>query len=144
MRRRRAISKWQLATSNQPTPKIGFRDSEVWLAANCFCKNLEAARSFRRGIMERWLFSALLLLLAIAVMVVNKLTVCSWMRRKNPAATISIVGGWLGAVACGLSPSPLLTKLWWAPTVLDILGAPYLLILAWLGIREIISAEEAV
>jgi hypothetical protein len=35
-----------------------------------------------------------------------------------------------------------LNKLWWAPTVLDILGVPYLLILAWAGIREIMRTEE--
>jgi hypothetical protein len=81
--------------------------------------------------------------LAVAVMVVNKLMVCSWMRRKNPAATISVIGGWLGAIACGLSPSPLLNKLWWAPAALDVIGAPYLLILAWTGIREMMNAEDA-
>lgn len=94
------------------------------------------------GITGHWLLSGLLMTLAIVVMVINKLTVCSWMRRRNPAATISIIGGWLGAIACGLSPSAILNKLWWAPTVLDILGVPYLLILAWTGIREIMRAEE--
>ncbi len=93
------------------------------------------------GTTGRWLPFSLVMTLAIAVMVVNKLSVCSWMRRKNPAATISIIGGWLGAVACGLSPLPLLHKLWWAPTVLDIIGAPYLLILVWMGFREIMRAE---
>jgi len=94
------------------------------------------------GITGRWLLPGLLMTAAIGVMVVNKLSVCSWMRRKNPAATVSIIGGWLGAAACGLSPSPLLNKLWWAPTVLDVIGVPYLLILAWMGVREIMSAEE--
>jgi hypothetical protein len=94
------------------------------------------------GITGHWVASGLLMALAVAVMVFNKLMVCSWMRRKNPAATISIVGGWLGAIACGLSPSPLLNKLWWAPAALDVIGAPYLLILAWTGIREIMRVEE--
>lgn len=95
------------------------------------------------GITGHWVASGLLMTLAVAVMVFNKLMVCSWMRRKNPAATISIIGGWLGAAACGLSPSPLLNKLWWAPAALDVIGAPYLLILALTGIREIVSAEDA-
>jgi hypothetical protein len=94
------------------------------------------------GITGRWAASSLLMLLAIAVMVINKLTVCSWMRRKNPAASISVIGGWLGATACRLSPSPQLNRFWWAPMALDIIGAPYLLILAWAGIREIMRAEE--
>jgi|SRR5215471_18161874 len=89
----------------------------------------------------QWIEFGLVMTLAVAVMIFNKLTVCSWMRRKNPAATISIIGGWLGAIACGLSPSPLLNKLWWAPALLDVIGAPYLLILAWAGIREIMRAE---
>jgi hypothetical protein len=90
----------------------------------------------------RWSIACLLFLLAMAVMVFNKLTVCSWMRRKNPAATISVIGGILGAVACEASPSAWVNHLWWAPTVLDIFGAPYLLILMWVGIREIMSVEE--
>jgi hypothetical protein len=93
------------------------------------------------GITGRWVAFGLVMTLAVAAMVFNKLTVCSWMRRKNPWATVSVIGGWLGAVACGLSPSPLLNKLWWTPAALDILGAPYLVILAWTGIREIMSAE---
>ncbi len=80
--------------------------------------------------------------LAVTVMAFNKLTVCSWVRRHNPAATISIIGGLLGAAACEASPSLLVKQLWWAPTMLDILGAPYLLVLMWAGIREIMSAEE--
>lgn len=94
------------------------------------------------GITAQWTASGLVMALAVAVMVFNKLSVCSWMRRKNPAATISIVGGLLGAVACGLSPSPLLNRFWWAPMLLDVIGAPYLLILAWAGIWEIMRAEE--
>lgn len=95
------------------------------------------------GVTGRWIVFCLLMMLAMAIMVVNKLSVCSWMRRRNPAATISILGGWLGAVACGLSPSPLLQKLWWAPAALDIVGAPYLLILAAMGLRRIVRAEDA-
>jgi uncharacterized membrane protein YjfL (UPF0719 family) len=91
---------------------------------------------------SRWIAFSLLMALAVAVMVFNKLTVCSWVRRHNPAATISIIGGLLGAVACKASPSLPVKQLWWAPTMLDILGAPYLLILMWTGIREIMSAEE--
>lgn len=90
----------------------------------------------------RWIAFSLLMVLAVAVMVFNKLTVCSWVRQHNPAATISIIGGLLGAVACEASPSLLVKHLWWAPTMLDILGAPYLLILMWAGIREIMSAED--
>jgi len=40
------------------------------------------------GINGRWIATCLLMLLAVFVMVLNKLTVCSWMRRKNPAATV--------------------------------------------------------
>ncbi|HET9366166.1 MAG TPA: hypothetical protein VFP71_14265 [Candidatus Angelobacter sp.] len=90
----------------------------------------------------RWISFGLLMALAVAVMVFNKLTVCSWVRRRNPAATISIIGGWLGAAACGLSPSAILNKLWWVPTLLDVIGVPYLLIFAWTGIRKIMRAEE--
>ena len=89
-----------------------------------------------------WTAFSLLMALAVAVMVFNKLTVCSWVRRHNPAATISIIGGLLGAAACKASPSLLVNHLWWAPTALDIIGAPYLLILMWAGIREVMSAEE--
>ena len=84
----------------------------------------------------RWFIACLLFALAAGVMAVNKMTVCSWMRRKNPAATISIVGGSLGAAACHLSPAAWLNKLWWLPTVFDIVGAPYLLIFAWMGIEK--------
>ena len=99
-------------------------------------------RSSGMGAKGNWTAFGLLMALAVAVMVFNKLTVCSWVRRKNPAATISIIGGWLGAAACGLSPSAILNKLWWAPTLLDVIGVPYLLIFAWTGIREIMRAEE--
>lgn len=85
---------------------------------------------------SHWIAFSLLMALAVVVMVFNKLTVCSWVRQHNPAATISIIGGLLGATACEASPSLLVKRLWWAPTMLDILGAPYLLILMWAGIRE--------
>jgi hypothetical protein len=85
---------------------------------------------------------SLLMALAVAVMVVNKLTVCSWVRRHNPAATISLIGGILGAAACEASPLILIKKLWWAPTALDIIGAPYLLILMWSGVREFITSRR--
>lgn len=94
------------------------------------------------GAKGSWTTFGLLMALALVAMVFNKLTVCSWVRRHNPAATISIIGGVLGAAACKSSPSLLMKQLWWAPTMLDIIGAPYLLILMWAGIREIMSAEE--
>ncbi|HEY7404863.1 MAG TPA: hypothetical protein VIB39_15165 [Candidatus Angelobacter sp.] len=94
------------------------------------------------GITGRWVASGLVMTLAVVVMIFNKLTVCSWMRRKNPAATVSIIGGWLGAVGCGLSPSPLLNRLWWAPAALDIIGVPYVVILAAMGVWHIVRAEE--
>jgi hypothetical protein len=72
----------------------------------------------------RWSITCLLFALAAGVMAFNKMTVCSWMRRKNPAATISIVGGFLGAAGCLMCPFPLLNKAWWLPTMLDMVGAP--------------------
>jgi hypothetical protein len=112
------------------------------LIAICFfARTIIAHVLLDMGFSGRWLLSTLLMVVALGVMVVNKLSVCSWMRRKNPAATISIIGGSLGAVACGLSPSPFLNKLWWAPLALDVIGVPYLLILAWMGIREVMRAE---
>jgi hypothetical protein len=63
------------------------------------------------------------------------------MRRKNPAATISIVGGCLGAAGCLLSPVTWLNKAWWLPTMFDLVGAPYLLALAWMRNRKMV--EEA-
>jgi uncharacterized membrane protein YjfL (UPF0719 family) len=88
------------------------------------------------GAKGSWSIFGLLMALAIAAMVFKKLTVCSWVRRHNPAATISVIGGILGAAACEASPSVLIKNLWWAPATLDILGAPYLLIAMWFGIRE--------
>jgi len=108
------------------------------------CKKPLSMRSSGMGAKGNWTAFALLMTLAVAVMVFNKLTVCSWVRRKNPAATVSIIGGCLGAAACGLSPSAMLNKLWWAPTALDVIGAPYLLILVWMGIREIMRTEDTV
>ncbi|HLK08627.1 MAG TPA: hypothetical protein VKV30_11810 [Candidatus Angelobacter sp.] len=75
-------------------------------------------------------------------MAVNKMTVCSWMRRKNPAATISIIGGFLGAAGCLISPVPWLNKAWWLPTMLDVAGAPYLFIFAWMGIEKLLKRSE--
>jgi uncharacterized membrane protein YjfL (UPF0719 family) len=89
-----------------------------------------------------WTTFAVLIALAAAVMVFNKLTVCSWVRRHNPAAAVSMIGGILGAAACQASPSLLVQHLWWAPTVLDILGTPYLLIVIWVGIREWIALRR--
>jgi hypothetical protein len=88
------------------------------------------------GTLLRWFIMCLLLALAAGVMAFNKMTVCSWMRRKNPAATISIAGGCLGAAGCLLSPVPWLNKAWWLPTGLDIIGVPYLLVFAWMGIEK--------
>jgi hypothetical protein len=84
----------------------------------------------------RWTLAWLLFVLAAIMMAVNKMTVCSWMRRKNPAATISIVGGCLGAAGCLMSPLLWLNKAWWLPTMLDVVGAPYLLIIGWMGIEK--------
>jgi len=94
------------------------------------------------GLHLRWFLTCLLFALAVVVMVFNKLTVCSWVRRHNPAATISIIGGLLGAAACEASPSTLVNRLWWAPTMLDILGAPYLLVFAWIGIQRLLKWPE--
>ena len=84
----------------------------------------------------RWTIAVLLFVVAAGVMAFNKMTVCSWMRRKNPAATISIVGGCLGAAGCLLSPAAWLNKLWWLPTTIDMVGAPYLLVFAWIGLER--------
>jgi hypothetical protein len=80
--------------------------------------------------------------ISAGVMAVNKMTVCSWMRRKNPAATISIVGACLGAAGCFVSPLPWLNKAWWLPTVFDIVGVPYLLVFAWMGIEKLLKSQE--
>ena len=88
------------------------------------------------GATGSWRAFTLLMALAIAAMVFKKLTVCSWVRRHNPGAAVSFIGGILGAAACSVSPSPLVRHLWWAPAVLDSMGAPYLLIAIWIGIRR--------
>lgn len=74
--------------------------------------------------------------LAVFLMVFKKLTVCSWVRRHNPGAAVSVLGGIVGALACTASPSALLRALWWAPAALDMIGAPYVLIFVWIEIRE--------
>jgi uncharacterized membrane protein YjfL (UPF0719 family) len=94
------------------------------------------------GAKGSWTAFGLLMALAVVVMVFKKLTVCSWVRRHNPAATISVLGGLLGAAACQASPSILVKQLWWAPAMLDILGAPYLLIVMWFGIREWMASRR--
>jgi hypothetical protein len=94
------------------------------------------------GLPLRWSIAWLLFALAAGVMAFNKMTVCSWMRRKNPAATISIVGGFLGAAGCLMCPFPLLNKAWWLPTMLDMVGAPSLLVFAWLGIVKMLEQSE--
>jgi hypothetical protein len=94
------------------------------------------------GLHLRWLIAYLLFAMAAGVMVFNKMTVCSWMRRKNPAATISIVGACLGAAGCLISPLPWLNKAWWLPTTLDIVGAPYLIVFTWIGIQEWLKRSE--
>jgi len=88
------------------------------------------------GVTARWFAFWLLMALALAAMIIKKLTLCSWVRRHNPGASVSFIGGVLGAAACTVSPSPIVNHLWWAPLALDSLGAPYLLILLWLAIRE--------
>jgi hypothetical protein len=97
------------------------------------------------GLSLRWFIACLLFALAAGVMAFNKMTVCSWMRRKNPAATISIVGGCLGAAGCLISPLPWLNKAaWWLPTMLDMMGAPYLIVFAWMGIEKWLNSREKV
>jgi len=88
------------------------------------------------GIVLRWTIAVLLFALAAGVMAFNKMTVCSWVRRRNPAAAISFAGGLLGAAGCLISPSLWLNKTWWLPTMLDTMGAPYLIVVAWIGIQE--------
>jgi hypothetical protein len=90
----------------------------------------------------RWFIACLLFALAAGIMVFNKMTVCSWVRQKNPAATVSIIGGCLGAAGCLMSPVAWLSKLWWLPTGLDMIGAPYLLVFAWVGIERCLSSRK--
>jgi len=94
------------------------------------------------GLPLRWFIAWFLFGMSAGVMAVNKMTVCSWMRRKNPAATISIVGGCLGAAGCLISPMPWLNKVWWLPTIFDAMGAPYLFIIAWIGIEKWLKRSE--
>ena len=97
------------------------------------------------GLPLRWFIACLLFALAAGVMAFNKMTVCSWLRRKNPAATISIVGGCLGAAGCLISPSPWLNKAaWWLPNMLGMMGAPYLIVFAWMGIEKWLNSREKV
>ena len=100
-------------------------------------KKIDTARSVpEMGMHLRWFIAWFLFGMSAGVMAVNKMTVCSWMRRKNPAATVSIVGACLGAAGCLVSPLPWLNKVWWLPTMLDVVGAPYLLIIAWMGVEK--------
>lgn len=94
------------------------------------------------GLPLRWFIACLLFALAAGIMVFNKMTVCSWMRQKNPAATISIVGGCVGAAGCLVSPVTWLNKTWWLPSLLDIVGAPYLLILVWAEFEKWLKKVE--
>jgi len=96
------------------------------------------------GIVLRWTIAGLLFVLAAGVMAFNKMTVCSWMRRRNPAATVSFAGGLLGAAGCLISPSLWLNKTWWLPTMLDTMGAPYLIVVAWIGIEKWLNSRERV
>ncbi len=90
----------------------------------------------------RWPIACLLFGLAAIAMAFNKMTVCSWMRRKNPAATISLIGGCLGAAGCLVSPVAWLSKAWWLPTMLDVMGVPYLIIVVWMGIEKCLSRKN--
>jgi hypothetical protein len=96
------------------------------------------------GLPLRWFIACVLLALAAGVMAFNKMTVCSWMRRKNPAATVSIVGGCLGAAGCLMSPVAWLNKAWWLPTVFDSIGAPYLIVFAWMEIEKWLNSRAKV
>jgi hypothetical protein len=113
-----------------------------------FQKNFTARKpKHARSLLEmgphlRWLIACLLFALAAGVMVFNKMTVCSWMRRKSPAAAISIVGGCLGAAGCFVSPVTWLNKAWWLPSLLDIVGAPYLLVFTWMGIERCLTRRK--
>lgn len=91
------------------------------------------------GTLLRWSIAGLLFVLAAGVMAFNKMTVCSWMRSKNPAATISLAGGCLGAAGCFISPLPWLNKAWWLPTGLDIIGVPYLIVFVWMGLEKLLN-----
>jgi len=105
-------------------------------------KKIELSRSLiEMGIVLRWTMAGLLFALAAGVMAFNKMTVCSWMRRRNPAATISLAGGLLGAAGCLISPSLWLNKTWWLPTMLDTMGAPYLIVGAWIGIEKCLKSR---
>ena len=88
------------------------------------------------GVTARWLAFWALMALALAAMIIKRLTLCSWVRRHNPGATVSFIGGVLGAAACTVSPSPLLNHLWWLPAALDCVGLPYFLIAISAVIRE--------
>ena len=90
----------------------------------------------------RWSIACLLFALAAGVMAFNKMTVCSWMRRKNPAAAISLIGGCLGAAGCFMSPLLWLNKAWWLPTMLDVIGVPHLIVFAWMGIQELLKRQK--
>jgi hypothetical protein len=92
----------------------------------------------------RWLIAGLLFAMAAGVMAFNKMTVCSWMRRKNPAATVSFAGGMLGAAGCLISPSLWLNKTWWLPTMLDTMGAPYLIVVVGTGIEKWLNSRAKV
>jgi len=92
----------------------------------------------------RWTLAWLLFALAAGVMAFNKMTVCSWMRRRNPAAAISFAGGLLGAAGCLISPSLWLNKAWWLPTMLDTMGAPYVIVVVWIGIEKWLNSREKV
>jgi len=97
------------------------------------------------GVTARWTAFWVLMTVALAAMVFKKLTVCSWVRRHNPAATVSLLGGILGAAGCAVSPSPIVNQLWWAPLALDSLGVPYLLIAVSQTIwKSVAPAEEVI
>lgn len=58
-------------------------------------KKIDIARSLlEMGSPLRWLIACLLLTLATGVMAFNKMTVCSWMRRKNPGGN-NLYCGWM-------------------------------------------------
>jgi hypothetical protein len=53
--------------------------------------------------------------------------------------------GWMsGCSRVLISPVTWLNKAWWLPTVLDTMGAPYLIVFVWIGIEKWLNSREKV